>query len=68
MNRQLWTAATWEFYKPAFVGQKLTAWLRVLDKYWKRNKPYVLTESWCEDEKGVRLTDGDARVEVAPGP
>lgn len=52
MNRQLWTAATWEFYKPAFVGQKLTAWLRVLDKYWKRNKPYVLTESWCEDEKG----------------
>jgi hypothetical protein len=28
---------------------------------------YVL-DAWCEAENGVMLTDGDARVEVAPGP
>lgn len=52
MNRQLWVSTEWEFHKPALVGQKVYAWLRVLDKYWKRGKPYVRTESWTENENG----------------
>ena len=52
MNNQLWTSFDWEFYKPALLGQTLYGYLRVLEKYWKRNKPYVLTESWSEDDSG----------------
>ncbi|MBI4308515.1 MAG: hypothetical protein HY684_06900 [Chloroflexi bacterium] len=52
MNRQLWTFTDWTFLGPTFVGEPLYGWLRVTDKYWKREKPYVLVEAWVENARG----------------
>lgn len=52
MNRQLWTSTDWTCLGPTFVDEPLYAWLRVTDKYHKRDKPYVLTETWVENARG----------------
>lgn len=52
INEAVYASARWKFYKPALLGQPLYGWMRVVDKYWKRDKPYLLTDSWTEDAEG----------------
>lgn len=52
MNNQLWTSFDWSFYKPVLLGQTLHAYLKVIDKFWKRGRPFVRTEHWAEDDAG----------------
>ncbi|GEM_PF-4542418 len=52
INEALYASARWKFYKPAPVGEPLFGWMHVADKYMKRGKPYILTDSWTEDAKG----------------
>jgi len=56
-----------KFIKPIFLGTLVTARGRVqaVERRESGALSYTL-EVWCEDEKGVKLTVGDARVEVAP--
>jgi acyl dehydratase len=56
-----------KFVKPIFLGAVVSVRARVrsFERSADGGAVYVL-DVWCEDEKGVKLTDGDARVEVAP--
>ena len=55
------------FIKPTFIG--VTVSVRGIVRSAERQKNgstlYTL-EVWCEDEHGLKLTVGDAKVEVAP--
>jgi hypothetical protein len=55
-----------KFIKPIFLGAVVSVRGRVrsIERLRGGAVAYLL-DVWCEDEKGVRLTDGDARVEVA---
>jgi hypothetical protein len=56
-----------KFIKPILLGATVFIRGRVLSVEPRENGGvgYAL-DVWCEDEKGVKLTDGDAKVEVAP--
>ncbi len=58
-----------KFVKPIFLGAVVSVRARVrsLERAAAGGTVYGL-DVWCEDEKGVTLTTGDARVEVASGP
>ncbi len=58
-----------KFLKPIFLGTAVSVRGRVrsVERLDSGAIRYAL-EVWCEDEKGVKLTDGDARVEVASRP
>ena len=55
-----------KFIKPVFLGQTVSVRgrVRAVEAGKGGGKAYVL-DVWCEDENGVKVTDGDARVEVA---
>lgn len=54
-----------KFIKPILLGQTVSVRGRVKAVERLASGASVLSlDVWCEDEKGVKLTDGDARVEV----
>jgi hypothetical protein len=55
-----------KFIKPIFLGAIVSVRGRVrsVERAAGDGVAYVL-DVWCEDEKGVKVTDGDARVVVA---
>jgi len=58
-----------KFIKPIFLGAVVSPRGRVQAVERRENGALSYTlEVWCEDEKGEKLTVGDARVEVAPRP
>ena len=56
-----------KFIKPILLGQVVHVRGRVVSANRQANGGAVVygLEIWCEDEKGVKLTVGDAKVEVA---
>ena len=42
-----------EFFKPALVGRRLRFFWRVLEKYMKRNRSYMVFECGVSDEDGI---------------
>jgi hypothetical protein len=56
-----------KFIKPVFLGQTVFCKGKVLSATPRNDGgvTYAL-DVWCEDEKGIKVTDGDARVEAAP--
>ncbi len=56
-----------KFIKPVFLGVTVSVRGKVTSAKMQDNGAVVYAlEVWCEDEKGVKLTVGDAKVEVAP--
>ena len=56
-----------KFIKPVFLGVTVSVRGKVTAAEAQANGAVVYSlEVWCEDEKGVKLTVGDAKVEVAP--
>jgi acyl dehydratase len=55
-----------KFIKPIFLGAVVSVRgrVRAVERPNGDGVAYVL-DVWCEDEKGVKLTDGDARVVVS---
>jgi 3-hydroxybutyryl-CoA dehydratase len=58
-----------KFIKPIFLGAVVATRGRVtsVERAGSGGTVYGM-EVWCEDEKGVKLTVGDAKAEVAPRP
>ena len=44
-----------EFHNPPIAGKKITVTSRIADKYWRRGKPYLVTEATAFDEDGRLL-------------
>ena len=44
-----------EFFNPPIPGKKIRVTGRVADKYWRRDKPYLVIESTAVDEDGRLL-------------
>ena len=44
-----------EFYNAPAPGKKITVTARIANKYWRRGKPYLVTESTAVDEDGRLL-------------
>ena len=44
-----------EFYNPPIPGKKIRVTGRVADKYWRRDKPYMVIEATAVDEDGRLL-------------
>ena len=44
-----------EFFNPPVPGKRIRVTGRVSDKYWRRDKPYFVTESTAVDEDGRLL-------------
>jgi acyl dehydratase len=56
-----------KFIKPVLLGVSLRVRGRVKEVASQGNgNTLYLLDVWCEDPQGTKLTDGDARVEVAP--
>ncbi len=56
-----------KFIKPVFLGVTVNVRGKVTSAVPQENGAVVYgLDVWCEDEKGVKLTVGDAKVEVAP--
>jgi 3-hydroxybutyryl-CoA dehydratase len=53
-----------KFIKPVYLGQTVFVRGRVRAAERVAGGVRYALEVWCEDEKGVRVTDGDAKVEV----
>ena len=45
----------WEFFYPARLGKKVMLTVRVVDKYVRRNRPYLVMELVAVDEDGLTL-------------
>ena len=45
----------WEFTYPARLGKKVTLTVRVVDKYVRRERPYMIMELTAVDEDGIGL-------------
>lgn len=57
-----------KFIKPVFLGVTVSVRGKVTSAVPQENGTVVYAlDVWCEDEKGVKLTVGDAKVEVGPG-
>lgn len=56
-----------KFIKPVFLGVTVSVRGKVTSATPQETGSVVYAlDVWCEDEKGVKLTVGDAKVEVAP--
>jgi hypothetical protein len=44
-----------EFYNAPVAGKKIFVTARIADKYWRRDKPYLVTEATATDEDGRLL-------------
>ena len=44
-----------EFYNPPIPGKKIMVTARIADKYWRRDKPYLVIEAIAVDEDGRLL-------------
>lgn len=53
-----------KFIKPVLMGVKLHVKGKVTAVEKKNGGTLVTLDVWCEDEKGNKLVDGDAKVEV----
>jgi acyl dehydratase len=49
---------SWEFKHPARVGKKVTLTVTVIDKYLKRERPYMVMELVAVDEDGIEICRG----------
>ncbi|MGH6944413.1 MAG: MaoC family dehydratase, partial [Geminicoccaceae bacterium] len=58
-----------KFIKPIFLGATISVRGRVLSVERRDSGAVVYAlDVWCEDENGVKVTVGDAKVEAAPRP
>lgn len=48
------------FNKPVFIGQKLIAWVEILNI--REDKPIVTLRTWVENDKGEIVVDGTAVI------
>ena len=55
MNVSIWAKSEHEFLKPMKIGSKIFIRGRVVDKYVKRGRQYVVTEYETIDEAGEKL-------------
>ena len=44
-----------EFFTPPIAGKRITVTGRVADKYWRRDKPYIVLEASAVDQDGRLL-------------
>jgi acyl dehydratase len=49
---------SWEFKQPLRVGTKVTFTVKVVDKYIRRERPYLVMELRVVDEQGVEICRG----------
>jgi hypothetical protein len=57
-----------KYIKPVNLGVELHVRGRIKDAVKQANGNTLYTiDVWCEDEDGTKLTDGDAKVDVAAG-
>jgi 3-hydroxybutyryl-CoA dehydratase len=54
-----------KFIKPVFLGATIFPRARVLSIDRQSNGDVYSLDVWCDDENGVKVTDGEARVTVA---
>lgn len=52
------TKQAWEFKNPARLGKKVTLHVRVVDKYLKRERPWIIMELTAIDEDGIEICRG----------
>lgn len=45
----------WEFINPLRVGKRVSLTVKVIDKYYKRDRPYLVMELMAVDEDGVEI-------------
>jgi 3-hydroxybutyryl-CoA dehydratase len=48
----------WEFKNPAKLGKKVTLTVRIMDKYLKRDRPWIIMELTAVDEDGIEICRG----------
>lgn len=48
----------WEFKNPARLGKKVTVTVRLVDKYVKRDRPWIVMELLVVDEDGLEICRG----------
>jgi hypothetical protein len=53
-----------KFIKPVYLGQTVHVRGRVLSADRSDGGVSYALDVWCEDENGIKVTDGDAKVEV----
>src|SRR5215207_1833016 len=53
-----------KFIKPVYLGQTVHVRGRVLSADRSDGGVSYVLDVWCEDENGIKVTDGDAKVEV----
>jgi 3-hydroxybutyryl-CoA dehydratase len=53
-----------KFIKPVYLGQTVHVRGRVLSADRSHGGVSYALDVWCEDENGIKVTDGDAKVEV----
>jgi len=53
-----------KFIKPVYLGQTVHVRGRVLSADRSDGLVSYALDVWCEDESGIKVTDGDAKVEV----
>jgi 3-hydroxybutyryl-CoA dehydratase len=49
---------SWEFKNPAKLGKKVTVTVRVVDKFLKRDRPWIVMELAAVDEDGIEICRG----------
>lgn len=55
LKAAIWAKSEHEFFKPMMVGSKVFVHGKVVDRYMKRDKIYLVTEFETTDEKGEVL-------------
>jgi 3-hydroxybutyryl-CoA dehydratase len=53
-----------KFIKPVFLHQTVHVRARVLEANRQPGSVRYKLDVWCEDEKGIKVTDGSAEIEV----
>ena len=48
----------WEFKNPARLGKKVTVTVRLVDKYVRRDRPWIVMELLAVDEDGLEVCRG----------
>lgn len=48
----------WEFTNPARLGKKVTVTVRLIEKYIKRDRPWIVMELLAVDEDGLEVCRG----------
>ena len=57
-----------KYIKPVNLGVELHVRGRIRRPRTGRTGARCIRSTWCEDEQGTKLVDGDAKVDVARGP